>query len=144
MTWSYDPSNVGSSNLSTVRLLIGDNSSDDQLLQDEEINWLVLSEAGVYHAAAAACDAISSSFARKVDKTVGSLSISASQKAGAYAERAKSLRHRGNARIALSIYAGGISVSDKDTVVADTDRVAPAFTRDLHTYQGSVVSSSQK
>jgi hypothetical protein len=37
MSWTYASSNVGSSALSWVRLRIGDNTSGDQQLQDEEI-----------------------------------------------------------------------------------------------------------
>ena len=141
MTWTYNSSAVGSSDLSTVRLLIGDNSSSDPLLQDEEINYFLSVEAGTNYAAASACEAIASSFARKVDKTVGNLSISASQKSKQYADMARSLRHRANLRAAANVYAGGISVSDKNTVTADSDRVAPAFTMDMHDYSGALSST---
>ena len=36
-----------------------------------------------------------------------------------------------------NIYAGGISVSDKETVEQNTDRVAPFFKRGMHDYPGA-------
>ena len=44
----------------------------------------------------------------------------------------------GPLRPSVSPYAGGISVSDKETQEEDTDRVVPAFNRTLHTHPGTL------
>ena len=78
MAWSYDP------NLSTkkdeVRLIIGDTDIDDQLLQDEEIEYfLEQSQDSVIQASIKAVMAIIAKLSRKVDKSVGEAKLSLSQ-----------------------------------------------------------------
>jgi len=78
MAWSYDP------NLPTktdeVRLIIGDTDIDDQLLQDEEIEYfLEQSQDSVTQASIKAVMAIIAKLSRKVDKSVGEAKLSLSQ-----------------------------------------------------------------
>lgn len=78
MAWSYDP------NLPTkkdeVRLIIGDTDIDDQLLQDEEIEYfLEQSQDSVIQASIKAVMAIIAKLSRKVDKSVGEAKLSLSQ-----------------------------------------------------------------
>ena len=78
MAWSYDP------NLSTkkdeVRLIIGDTDIDDQLLQDEEIEYfLEQTQNSVTQASIKAVMAIIAKLSRKVDKSVGEAKLSLSQ-----------------------------------------------------------------
>jgi hypothetical protein len=58
-----------------------------------------------------------------------------------YKELAKTLDQRRSSTALASggagVYAGGISIADKETRSSDTDRIAPAFTRDLHSVPGS-------
>lgn len=74
--------------------------------------------------------------AAKVDKSVGDLSLSLSQQNQQYLALANQMRQR-LAAVAVP-FAGGISIADKDTRAADSDRVAPAFTRSLHEHDGLV------
>lgn len=98
MTWSYS-GNPTSSDLDRVRFLIGDTDTTNQLLANEEINWL-LSEANnaVYVAAFNACRSLSMKFAAKSDysRSVGDLSISTQYGAAAdrYAKLAASLQQQ--------------------------------------------------
>ena len=129
MTWSYASSAPGSSDLSWVRLMIGDNTTADEQLQNEEIEVLISDQGSKERAAIAAARALGARYARLADKSVGRLSISASQISEHYYKLASELqktlsRLTGGAN---GMYAGGITRSDKDSEIADTDRVAPAF-----------------
>ena len=127
MTWSYGGSTGASlSDVHLVRRYIGDTSSGSALLQDEEIQAALDIEGSVPFSSALCLEWLSNQYAGQADKSVGSLSISLSQKSKAYADRAKALRARG--AIYSLPFAGGTSISDKDEREADTDRVKPAFT----------------
>ena len=131
MSWTYLSSQLTTSTTMQVRFLCGDTSTGDQLLQNEEIDYLVTLNNGSYAAAAAACDAIASKFSREADKEVGDLSISMSQRAIAYQKQAKVLRVQGSIGT-VKPYLGGQSVSDKDAREAETDRVKPGFVLGAH------------
>lgn len=77
MTWSYsgDP---GASNLDEIRFLIQDTDTDDQLLSNEEINYLYDSYGDAYSAAVAAVGVLIAQASRAVEesKRVGDLSLS--------------------------------------------------------------------
>lgn len=138
MTWSYsgDPT---SDPKDEVRFLIGDTDSDDQLIEDEEINYLLDKEGGIIlEAAARAAGAIAAKFAREADKDIGDYSISASQRAEAYRELEKALSKESKDSRAKSAipFAGGISRDDKKQTRQDTDRVDPKFRKDLMENEG--------
>lgn len=143
MTWSYLSSEPGSSNRSWVRLKIGDNDSGTPELQDEEIELLISDEGSKERAAIAAARALGARYARRADKKIGRLSINASQIAKSFFDLANELE-KGLGRKAGGsdgIYAGGISISDKRTEEADSDRVAPAFAKGQFDNPGSPNSS---
>ena len=142
MAWTYNTSQVGSSGLATVRMLIGDTDYDDQLLLDAEVKYFVSNEPNYYYAASGACRSIAAKYARKVDKAVGDLKLSLSQRTVAYLEMAKDFKRKAILTAPVNVYAGGISISDKDTVEADSDRPTPSFYREQFDYPGSVVPSS--
>jgi hypothetical protein len=133
MSFSYEP---GASDKDTVRLLVGDTDPDKRQLHDEEIAWFLTENSNVYLAAAEAAKAIAALYGRDVDKQVGDLKISASQRQKQYLDLAKQLRSRVGRSI--SPYAGGISRSDKIAVEQDTDRVRPAFRRNQFDNPGTV------
>lgn len=130
MTWTYsgDPA---ASDTAAVRFAIGDTDSTDQLVTDEEIAYL-LTGSSVAAAAIAACESLAAKFARQVDRSVGNLSLSSSQRSAQFRDLAATLRRR-SAYLAAP-YAGGISVADKETQEDDTDRVKPTFIRSNHRY----------
>lgn len=91
MAWTYggDPS---ANSRDKVRFLIGDTDTNNQLLQDAEITFLLNQwNSDAYVAAAHACNALSAKFAAKSDysKSVGDLSISTQY--GQQAERYRGL-----------------------------------------------------
>ena len=133
-TYTSDPEN---SKRDAVRLLTGDTISTDALLQDSEVEYfLSLYNDAVYPAAAAACDAISSKYARQADTTNGRLSVKASQRSEAYAKKAKDLRR--DTLLGAEVFAGGLTISGKDDLNADTDAVQPAFSVGMDDYDSPV------
>lgn len=139
MAWTYLSTAPETSGRSVVRLLVGDNTSGDQLLQDEEIDAFLSLEGPTELAAAQAADAIGAKFARRTDKSVGRLRIAQAQASEHYFRLAKRLR--ANVGRAVAPYAGGISQSDIRDVKSDTDRPASAFTLGMHDFDGAAASS---
>ena len=137
MSWSYsgDPS---SSDRDSVRFLIGDTDSSDEQLSNEEINWILTQEPNTYLAGHMAAQIIAGRYARLVDKSVGDLRISYSQRQKTYFALAEALVQQAMSNSGLAApYAGGISVSDKQLVESNTDRVQPSFKKGMHDYYPS-------
>ena len=135
MSWSYSASDLttttSAGRINTVRLLVGDTDTTDQLVQNEEITF-ALSQTGdnVYYAAVWICRTIAAKFSRMVTTTLdGALSANYSDKAKQYNQLAVQIEAQGKKTSgkALGVSAGGISVSAMDLANATTDRVTPAF-----------------
>lgn len=132
MTWSYsgDPS---TSTKDAVRLLIGDTigiPTSMQLMQDEEIAYLLTAHGNDPLAAAvAALRSLASKFARYVDEVTGDLQRKYSQRVKQFLDLAdKLLTDASNPLLATPIpFAGGISKSDIETRVENTDRYPDIF-----------------
>jgi len=92
-TYSGNPSN---SPLDEVRFYIQDTNTSDQLLSDEEVNYLIGKWYPIYVSfilvAANACDIISSKFAREVTYSADGVSVGANELQQKYTQLAKSLR----------------------------------------------------
>lgn len=100
-------------------------------MNDKEIDYLISVEGAVRAAAATAAEILAAKYARLVDEAVGAVRQSLNQRFEHYkklADRLKSV----HAQSSAMAYAGGISKADKEEEKADTDRVKPAFTRELH------------
>jgi hypothetical protein len=135
MAWSYSAAalntTTASGRLNASRLLIGDTDTNDQQLQDEEINF-ALTENGnnVYLASAYCCRLLASKYARLVDTQLdGALQAKFSDRSKHYnllyaqlVDQAKKVGGR-----ALGVFGGGISITDMETVEANPDRLKPAF-----------------
>lgn len=135
MSWSYDVSDLNtttsSGRLNSVRLLVGDTDTSDQLVQNEEIVF-ALSQANdnVYYAAGWTCRVIAAKFSRMVDTQLdGALQASYSDRAKQYQQLASQVEAQGKKTSGKSLgaFGGGISVSDVSVVNSDTDRIKPAF-----------------
>lgn len=75
-----------------VRLLVGDTEAGAFFLLDKEYDWLLTRAKGdITTAAATAATAIAARFSREVDRSLGDVSRSASQRALAYRELASAL-----------------------------------------------------
>ena len=132
MTWSYsgDPRK---NDADQVRFLIQDTDKDDQLIQNEEIKFLLELEGSPLKAAAKSAEIIWAKFARLVDERVGRVSKSFSQRAKHYKDLMKQLRRSAAIKEALP-FAGALKESQKDVLEEDNDRVQPSFTRELHDF----------
>lgn len=133
MAWTYNiATDVGK-----VRFLCGDTDTNDQLLQDAEIEFLLTESSNRYRAAAAACRAIAARLynALTLDPADGGVSYNAKERADGFLELAKGLDQKAATSGGASgygVFAGGISRADKESRERDTDRVVPAFSTALH------------
>lgn len=99
-TWSYT-GNPTNSQRDACRFVIGDTDANNQLLTDQEIEWLLVQwEDNIYSAGAEGCVAIAGKFTAKADysRSVGDLSISTQyqQQATAFLTRGDHLREQAN------------------------------------------------
>lgn len=140
MSWSYLSTSPGSSDRSQVRLRIGDTSEDAALLQDEEIDALLAMGGGMLRAAELAARTLGARYARRVDRTVGKLSIKYSEIGRHYFDLADAIKAEG--QLTAGAYAGGISASDRASEEADLDRPARAF--ELGQFDNAAASESSR
>lgn len=148
MTWTYSPV-LPFSVRDQIRLLIYDTDTNDQLLQDEEIDTIAALEAGdvsapynVFRVAAECARRVAGSFSRQGDQTDGTVRVAFSTRASDYRMLAKELYARSR-RSGFAPYAGGISIADKQGVEDDSDRVRPLFDRDMLTAPGTATGAEQ-
>ena len=129
MTWSYsgDPAN---SDLDSVRFLVRDTDTNDQLVTDEEIGWALAERPNVYSAASLVASTIARDFARKaINKQVGDFRIDLRGRAEEYRALATELADQADEDIAPIPYLGGTSHDEKEDHLSDSDRIDPFFTR---------------
>lgn len=126
MTWTYQTAQVLAQPLYQVRFLLGDTDSTAQQVQDEEINFAIQSIGSVWGAAAICCRALSARMSRLADQQSGTSTLNYSQRAKAYAQRAREydtiLAERGT-----TPYSGGMSVTDMQNFALNPDLVQPTF-----------------
>lgn len=124
MSFSYS-GQPGSNSLDAVRFLINDTNPSSVLMQDEEIQWLISENTGIYAAAAQAAGQLSTQFARLGGgKRLGDLSVSFVSRASEYRALAKALNIRAmRTDLIPKPYAGGISETDKLNDEQDPDIV---------------------
>ena len=125
MSWSYSGNPTGSDK-DQVRFLIGDTDETDQLLQDEEINFLLQAKGSAQSAAIHACSVIMATLAREVDYTIGPESVKASQRLENYKTIMQNLK-------SLNIGANA-APSFKDPLADISDE--PLFDIGMHDYLG--------
>ena len=109
--WTYDPTQIdtetSTGQLYAVRLLVGDTDTEDQQLQDEEINFsLFQSGYNVYSAGSFSCSLISAKYSRMVSSQLdGALQAEYSDRIKHYNMLATQLTRLGK-RSSLGIGAG--------------------------------------
>lgn len=90
--YSGDPSD---SDKDQVRFNIGDTDSNEQLLTDEEINFLIGRHDTIWGACAEACESIASQYSKRADVGLGGgMDSDLSQKAEQYRQRAEEFRRK--------------------------------------------------
>ena len=128
--------NPAGSNRDLLRTLLKDTSSGSAKFSDEALDWFLANSANVWYAAAEAADGLAAHLVSGGgSKQVGDLRIDYAGGAAGWRSAAQRWRIRGNRD--AKPFAGGVTVSDKDTEKADTNRAAPAFSVGMHDYTGS-------
>jgi hypothetical protein len=129
MAFTYDSDLLSTSELYQIRLEIGDTNEYEFFLEDAEIQWVMDRESSFYSRCSKCCDLIVAKLSKEVDYTSGAVSEKLSQ----LIDRYKCLKSELSARGSGSYpWMRSISVSDKETNEADTDRTKPFFKRGLH------------
>lgn len=131
MTFTYSATSI-STNLAKVRLQIGDTDSDDPLLTDEEINYVLSRYADVDRASYECAKILLAQpeAARAVDRNGTGFSASRSQRF----QHLKDIVAQWGAasRSQSTVTLTGGSLSEKTSLESDTDYVPAAFERGLH------------
>jgi hypothetical protein len=92
MTWTYDATKLNDSPIYQVRFQIGDTETKMQLLQDEEIQFVLNTRESVIAAAVNCCEIIAAKLYKNPDFKLGPYTESASQLAANYEKLALRLR----------------------------------------------------
>lgn len=145
MTWTYAGS-PGSSTAAelrdAVRLYTGDNDSSDEQLSDEEIAFLLdNNDDNAILAAIDACRALQARYSRQASKTIGKLRIAASDRAKAYASMIDTLEAKAYEGTATADF-GGQSISGKEALAADSDAIQPIFERGMDDFTSDAGTAS--
>ena len=127
MTWNYNVTELAATPLFQARFLIGDTLSNDQQLQDEEINFSLTVRGSIWGAAAMGCASIASQLSRKADTVTGELHTLYSAQSKAYYARSQMYEGMAAARGGSLPILGGISVTEKINQELNPDRVWPNF-----------------
>jgi hypothetical protein len=122
--------------INNVRFLIGDTDSTDYAITNDNIAF-ALAQAGndVYLAASICARALAAKYANLVDTRFESVSSNYSQLQDNYNQLAMRLERQSKKFAANGLgipLAGGISISEIDSVESDTDRVPSKFRRDQY------------
>jgi hypothetical protein len=122
-----------------VRFLTQDNqpnAANNFRITDEEIAFLLATEANEFMAAARGCEILSTRIGAVTRKRVGTLDLTFST--ADYKAQAVALRTRGMTY--QTPYIGGISKSDKQSLQLDTDWMQPLFARAMQENPGSTTA----
>ena len=131
MTWTYSATSI-STDLAKVRLTIGDTDTNDQLLSDEEINY-VLGRYDDVDRASAECIKIllaQPEAARAVDRSGTGFSATRSQRFQHLRDILAELQAKATSAAGATLT--GVSVSERETLESDSDYIAASFEVGLH------------
>lgn len=133
MAWTFNL--ALSTSLDKVRALIGDVDAARPLVQDETILAVLEGTPNVYAAASIVAGVLATLGAVVVRERFGD--VQTDYAAPDYATLATTLRDQAETSASfVAPYAGGLSISEKQTAEQDTDLVRPSFTRELHNTTG--------
>lgn len=127
MTWTYDVSQLQTSELMQVRYLVGDTIPKGSQVQDEEIMFALSQESNIYGAAATVCRSLAAQLSREADTVIGDQRVTYSSRARMYNIKAAQYDNQATARGGGLPIAGGITVSGKTAQNQDPNRVQPQF-----------------
>lgn len=136
MAWTYNGTPgtaTAAERRDSVRFLVGDTDTTDQQVQDAEITF-ALSQASndIYLAASITAEAIAGKYSRLVNSSFEGMRTDYSDLVSQYQSLARKLKQDSKKFGSTGIGspdAGGISISEIDSVEDDSDRPTPAFRR---------------
>ena len=142
MTWSFTDTLATSKD--QVRALSGDVLTADQQVSDEFIAGYLSMFGNVFRTAAAICRHLAAKYSRQVTQARDDLRKDLSDRAKAYADRAKELDEQASSAtmgaLSPAIFAGGVFTADRDTRADDTTMIQPFFRRDsMEIHRGDLV-----
>lgn len=115
MTWDYSPEDLVGNPVNAVHFYLGDTVSTDQLIQDEEIEFLIAQWAPVYGEgqvilfASKAAEYLAAKFAREVSYSADGVSIGTQELQSKYQALAAQLREQAQgASFVEGPYVGGV------------------------------------
>ena len=126
MAWSYS-GNPTPGSIDEIRFQIGDTNSNQPLLQDGEIQYVMDNYGSTEEVAAVCAEAIAAKLTGLADMSAGNAKISYSQQAKSYMDLAAKLR--GRLSLVILPYAGGLSKAEKVAARANTNLTQPFFRR---------------
>ena len=139
-TWTYDAPTTTTANGRRwlVRLNIGDTDENmTPTLYDEEIDAILNGSTDVIGSSITACESLAGKWAKVPSfSVVAEGSISAGDVYDRLLKQADKLRKR-SVQTVGSIYVGGASVSENQTMAADTNRVQPTAYQGQFSYTGT-------
>lgn len=133
MTWTYDPSQIGTVTLYQIRWLIGDTIQKDPQFQDEELQWAMTQRTSIYGVAADACRAIASRMSREADSSQSNFRTGYSERARSYRAMAGVYEVQAAVRSGGMPYSGQLSQADYDLMRSDPDTMRPQFRIGMNT-----------
>lgn len=131
MTWTYSNTSIAT-DLAKVRLQVGDTDTDDQLITDEEINYVLGRYDDVDRATyeTAKIMLAGPNFARATDRTGTGFSASRSQKFQHLKDIIANWKQTSNLNASPTLTGG--SDSEKTTLESDTDYIPAAFEQGMN------------
>lgn len=139
MAWTYDVTKLTDPTdgpLMEVRLHIGDTTSDDPQLQDEEIRYYLATQTNTIVAASRCCSALAAKYAREANRKMGDLALEYEKLSSHYTDLAKTLFDRGTNSVPT---AGGIYRSEKQAAASNPALSQPTVRIGMHDFSGSTV-----
>jgi hypothetical protein len=136
MSWTYsgDPS---LSDRDKVRFLVFDTDVNEQLINDEEIAWVLTEQSNIYMAAANVAEAIAAKFAKDINRSAVGLSASPGGRGRFYLDLADKLRSQAaTVNTHGEIFAGGLSIAGKAALNSEADDTQPTFKTGQFDYPG--------
>lgn len=105
----------------TIRFLIGDTDTNDQLISNEEIAYIVTQQGSVNRSASECCRAIAAKFARNMSRSIGGLQADFAAKHRQYLAMADNLLTKEETS-PVSPFVSGYEIDKKQAREDDTNR----------------------
>ncbi len=131
MTATYSIVSLATSTKDQIRFLLGDVDTADFQMQDEELVYAYAVSGSTRGAAAMCAEALAAKYARLTSVSADGVSMGFNQLSAQFLKLAVELRQKEAIYRAMPTL-GGVSISDMDTVLSNTDRVPDIFRIGIH------------